>query len=859
MAVLQSLWEGWSGQNLSSPQQGQSIDNRTETRQLLNVILDYINSAENTNKRVRSKERIAGIKADLNRQQDLLDLQVKLAGVEGKANEAKLRSLTSLTEASLKSWTKYLTDTSQAYSRALMVFDNERRKFQGDPARAWGTVFGEIGKDATIAMDRTSPKFQTTFLEMNQKQPVIEMDAQNNVVFKNGRPVIIAAGLGNATQREIISAANDYQSVKNATGAALDRFNAIQPLIDEAANSLMGKTPGAAQKQFDAAILALKKADTEAEGAIGKLDAESLQAELNVLEQGDAVLQDIKSQVPDLLKQLSTEDGGWTRMVTTEKFQQWAADRGIVVGYKGDNGNYIPGPNDELAVARWANESSKNPGNYGLLANRFTDEIVQVVDGQGNIVAKGFRQPVHANDREGTVRIMTKGGQSQEFTKQQIGDGEVQVLMTYPGGVRRLGSPMRRLKMEDAFEYLEAYGDTTATRASEEVEPGQYATRKGIDGEEYLTKEQYDRARAQSDVEVGRMVIDQDEKKAYLRFGDSVFDFNFADGAISKVNDDAVVERVKGLPSSIAVKDDEALLYKDIVEGDGFVAKLGKIGRTTSDEETKTYLDSGRRKFLTDQGVALTTKPRELISGATKDVMGVTFRQAKLPQRPESREDATVKPGDDPLDDTPKESGAPPVSAVRNRKSDSELIRDMLNREKSDAGEPSAPANAAKAASFIRPELAKFKRDPDARLDDDPDDEFSQFEDRAESRAARKEAKRERLQGKVDEAMDVLRQRSVNSQVTGRFDPADTEAIKALKKKRRVQRKLDRMGTPDSPTPENAQGQTDLNTESEVSSASSGPTRVKVDSGMKDELDAARETRRKQAERDAAKRGEDDE
>jgi hypothetical protein len=129
MAVLQSLWEGWSGQNLSSPQQGQSIDNRTETRQLLNVILDYINSAENTNKRVRSKERIAGIKADLNRQQDLLDLQVKLAGVEGKANEAKLRSLTSLTEASLKSWTKYLTDTSQAYSRALMVFDNERRKF----------------------------------------------------------------------------------------------------------------------------------------------------------------------------------------------------------------------------------------------------------------------------------------------------------------------------------------------------------------------------------------------------------------------------------------------------------------------------------------------------------------------------------------------------------------------------------------------------------------------------------------------------------------------------------------------------------------------------------------------------------
>ena len=67
------------------------------------------------------------------------------------------------------------------------------------------------------------------------------------------------------------------------------------------------------------------------------------------------------------------------------------------------------------------------------------------------------------------------------------------------------------------------------------------------------------------------------------------------------------------------------------------------------------------------------------------------------------------------------------------------------------------------------------------------------------------------------------------------------------------------MGAPDSPTPENAQGQTDLNTESEVSAASSGPTKIKVDPGMKDELDAARETRKRQAERDAAKRGEDDE
>ena len=755
ITIGRSFYEGWSGENLSSPGQGRQVDDRPETRQLLNVVLDYLNSEENSNKRLLGRERVTRLKGDFDRQSDLLRLQDTLLKVEGKVNSDRLRSLTDLTTKLQDSWLKYYTSTSRVYPKVEGIFRNEIGK-KGITA-AWGTVFGSIDQDPGVVIDRDSPKFLATFREMNRRNPAVQFDDKGNVVMNaKGEPVLVQGGFDGASERAIRQAATDYQRTKNKADQALAMFESVNDIVADATAQLGAGNTDGAQSEFDKAKIRLERAHAESESALGQLDVEALAQEIARLEEKDEVHQAVRELVPSLLERVSgtTGMGNWQPFVDDEQFKAWAADRGIRVGTY-ENGKYRAGPNDEFNVAKFITEQERRPGDYGFLLNKFTDEIVQVTDKQGNIIARGFRQPVHAADGEGDVRVMVEGGQSLVFSPGEV--GVVDVVQTYPGGRRIFGSEKRRRNMADAFAYLNAYADLGATKPSEEVVAGKFATRDSIDGEEYMTKSEYERAVQQADVEVGRFAIDRENKKAYVRFGTEVFNYDPETFELSKVVDPVVTDNILSLPSAVALRDDDTpILYSDVVTGRGEDAEaqnnLGQLKFSDPGDATKQSEELGRTRFLESQGVKLTDKPRQLIKGKTRTVMGVTFRDSEIPLRPEARDDEPARPGDDPFRTTPKETGALPIAAIRTQEErkksipeggplipekisrafvgdrsdefraqpgDAELMRQMLRQDAADAGEPQPPRQAKKAASFIRPELAKFKRDPAAALDDE--------------------------------------------------------------------------------------------------------------------------------------------
>ena len=114
--VAIGLYEGWSGEYLDTPQQATQIDDRKETRQLVDDLLTYVNKTESANKRSRAKERIAGLKAEISRQKTMTGLMSDMSSIEGKIDVARINALTDLQETALKAWTSYLTDTSQVYT-----------------------------------------------------------------------------------------------------------------------------------------------------------------------------------------------------------------------------------------------------------------------------------------------------------------------------------------------------------------------------------------------------------------------------------------------------------------------------------------------------------------------------------------------------------------------------------------------------------------------------------------------------------------------------------------------------------------------------------------------------------------------
>ena len=133
--VAIGLYEGWSGEYLDTPQQATQIDDRKETRQLVDDLLTYVNKTESANKRSRAKERIAGLKAEISLMSDM-------SSIEGKIDVARINALTDLQETALKAWTSYLTDTSQVYTTPVNKFKRANMS-GGGPAAAWGSVYGD--------------------------------------------------------------------------------------------------------------------------------------------------------------------------------------------------------------------------------------------------------------------------------------------------------------------------------------------------------------------------------------------------------------------------------------------------------------------------------------------------------------------------------------------------------------------------------------------------------------------------------------------------------------------------------------------------------------------------------------------
>ncbi len=810
-------------------------DKKSETRQLINVYADFLQSERKSKRSTYAKQKIATINANQRRVAALMKFQTEADKIEGGLEKENLKGMYSLTETALKSWTDYHADTTNAYPKIIGAF--RAAAINRPPAIAWGTVAGSIANSAIpISMD--SPRFVSTFSEMNRALPVVQVDKQGNVQYdENGEAILTELGnrIQTNTRTRLIGPGGmieKYQKGKESMTTALDGFDQVKGLLAKAEKSLAQGNQEEADNVFADAREKFKSVNVDL-GAKAEIDPiEVAEAEQDLMER-DSLIQKVEGEVTRLMGELGGESKNWKSLVKTEKFQRWADDRGIAVGYKTEAGKYMPGPNDEKAVGQWFSESAKQPGDYGLMLNQTTDEIVQISDKDGNIIGRGFRQPVHASDREGQIRILPLSGGTKVFDKDQI--GIVDVVMKLPGGRAALGSPVRRRKMADAFKQLEATGDLTATRPSEEVAEGVYATRSLDQDEGYMSKAEYDRANAQADVEVGRFVIDKKERQAYVRFGDVVFAYDHNTQALTKVDDPAVIGKVMDLPSQVATKyksftrddgekveEESVLMYSDMKVksrpfSDELVSTVGALGYSGSPEETEKLLQQGRKQFLSSQGVETTDKPRELIKGRTYTSMGITFRDSEIPERYKGTY-PDPKPGQG-IDTERGPSGALPVSAVatkkareqthyegsgekriipkgvtdtfvgdrlpdyRVQKGDAKFMRELLAQEAADAGEPKPPAQAAKAAAAVK-DRSKAPLPGEFSLEE----------------------------GGVQ---DVATDPGGTSSYGRSAPPANSAAAAAAAKKK---------GEPRSPTPENANGKTDLNTAGEVKAASTVKT-----------------------------------
>ena len=606
--------------------------------------------------KLSSAKRIAVLKAGIDVSKMNASTLAKLAAIEGSIKETKIKEVSDVQQTLIKSWTGYFGKANTVYtpvmSKVAAGFAGSGNVNRG----AWGSLAGSFFQDG-VSFSQSKPEFLATFRTINDKygQP-FDIDDQTGLIARNPdgtfklNPGSKAALGDQQTIANVLEIAENYQDTQTSKNQVLTNLNEVGQKIRAAEASLKSKDPNAANIELDGAIEALKGVNADATKLAG-INVETDQETIQSYKDADKEYRDIKEAWEISRDRIFGDAGGeeekWKAVVSSTQYQQWAKDRGYAIGYVNEQDNYVAGAHDEKAIVNWYKESKKPPGKYRLGTRVVTDELIQVVDGEGNVLGKGYRMASHASDRDGSVGLIAPGNKRMFFTKAQI--GQVQLLDAPPETRPSFaGSARASQRAEAALADIGGDLDISATKEAEKVNETQYAVVQDEMGKSsYLTREEYEaRKAALSPVEMVTL-----GGKRYLTSGDQVFELGQNDdGSISlipaevavDVPDTRLIKAVQAVETRFTPTkaDGSAFVITDLMDGDKPKASLEKgliqgVARTEEDIAAAKALN-------VPSGVTLTETPRPTISGTESDVGGTVYADVRgsIPAT-----ESTVPPG----------------------------------------------------------------------------------------------------------------------------------------------------------------------------------------------------------------------
>ena len=639
------FWDLWSASTDIDPDEA-SI--REDEYRLFGNLTRELTRHSIAKEKILAKRNLAGLKADVDIAGQISKERTKYAEIAGAETRTKITAISRMESALNKSWGDYQT-------KASTIYDPVRSKMQegfatNNNAGAWSAWAGGYFQN-DMQISRQSPQFTATFRAMNEQfgrpfelddKGLIKRDSGGNFILtKSGQSILT----DQATKRGVFEIAEAYQNAKVSQNVALEGFTTTRDLIDQAKSNLkMGKV-GNAETNIAEAKNKIEETNAAASAAFG-VDAEAALAKLEEYKKADAEYQDTKrvwSQLEDKIFKGDGDDQAiWKLIGEDGHFAEWAADRGYVVGYIAENGEYIARGDDQRALTAWFRESDRDPGKYANTVRPSTDDIIQILDPEGNIIADGYRLKIHAADPKGGVRVVGSDGVVRFFEKDKIGKV---LVRSSPAKIEPqfAGSKRRGRKAKEQLGEIGRDVDLTAVTPAEKVTETQFAVRQDEMGDSfYMTKEEYDAARSKMQFVTNKNV----GGKLYLVSGDQVLEMARGDdGAptLTPVTDEVEKKAAIEAPSTgvFTTGDGQALTLNDLMDGDKFKTSLesGFIsGGVNSDDEI-----SAAQLKVQPPGIILTDTPKGFAQGPERSVGGTTFVDATSDQ---PRTASTVPPAE---------------------------------------------------------------------------------------------------------------------------------------------------------------------------------------------------------------------
>lgn len=678
---MPGLWDYWAA---AQGQQGLSTSeprDDSDTMRLFTGLTKELARWSQSKEKGIATQRIASLKAAIAQSTASKRLIGTYEQSRSAENRERIKSLTSMRNQLTKSWADYSKSMADTYSPILAGMSAT-----GSDEAAWRSFIGSF-KDDPARFDTQNPAFANTFKSANDKHGrYVVMDSKGNIQYdtvggvKVVRLSAAAKSLTGDTQNKLREYAKQYQSVREGNQQWLNQLEQAEDTIDAGIKE-MGKNPTGKPTQteneaFERALNAAKTIDRASNAHFG-INKEQAAKDLEFLKSEDAEYQDLKSAWGDIRDQLNLSKGAASdeemmkKIVADPYYQQYAKDRGMHIGYVDSEGDYVAGGDDRRMLIRHARESKRKPGDYGLFRGRATEELIQLVDKNGAVVDRGYRMPVHASDRRGSVRMMTPAG-IKVFTDKQIEElgGKFQVLSAptpkpEPGFI---GAARAQARTGEDISALEMRRQISATKPAELVTETEYATRQGPQGETiYLDKVGYADAlsagygKAAQAVRVGG--------KTYYRTPEGdVYRSEQGRGAQSGAMVTAPLEPgQKDLRERILAEKDfrvftkadgKLLMAGDLESGSVDIPGLIKINPAAKPGEKGAPSAEARTQVLRTVGVTLTEEARPVVTGTEVDRGGVTFLEdttipsqpSTVPPKPKAKRERPEQDDDELLD-----------------------------------------------------------------------------------------------------------------------------------------------------------------------------------------------------------------
>lgn len=326
------------------------------------------------------KSRIADVRARLDYIKSSRDYQAKLEETEGKnarvSAQVFVERMNNLTTNKTRLATQRSQFYDQAFSPARSAFEETEEKSR---ASASADALFKTLDDRGLRYDPGNP--DTAGLATQWTKMVLGTDDLSKVTPEQARAAVEAAGGSSELQAKTAQFIRDAQSADAAVRSAnTDIKNA-----EDLAQGIAAGTIPVTEETKQQALAAARKATLAFQYLVGQ-DPETLKSQEEELAAQDSRLQMMQERETRLYNRafgvggegLRTKMG---RVMANPEFQRWAADNGYELGQSqidaDGNVSYVPGPQDERALLRFA-EQARTGRQGGLFTRRRTDELVRV-------------------------------------------------------------------------------------------------------------------------------------------------------------------------------------------------------------------------------------------------------------------------------------------------------------------------------------------------------------------------------------------------------------------------------------------------------------------------------------------------